>query len=114
VYAYFQEPQNRGTVERLREAGLTLEQEKREVTGDQPLSGMAFVVTGALAKHSRMQIEGRIKELGGSVSDSVSKKTSYVLVGENPGSKVRRAQQLGTRIIDEDEFEQLAEGRSLD
>ena len=59
-----------------------------------------------------MQIESRIKELGGAVSDNVSKKTSYVLVGENPGSKVRKAQQLGTPIINEDEFEQLVEGNS--
>jgi DNA ligase (NAD+) len=107
VYAYFQEPRNRETIHKLREAGLTLEAEKREVVGEQPLAGMAFVVTGTLARHSRLQIESRIKELGGIVSDGVSKKTSYVLVGENPGSKVRRAQQLGTPIINEDEFEEL-------
>jgi DNA ligase (NAD+) len=107
VYAYFQEPRNRDTIRRLHEAGLTLEAEKREAAGDQPLAGLAFVVTGTLARHSRLQIESRIKELGGVVSDSVSKKTSYVLVGENPGSKVRRAQQLGTPIISEDDFEGL-------
>jgi DNA ligase (NAD+) len=110
VFAYLQEPQNRETVEKLRAAGVTMATEKREVTGEQPLAGLAFVVTGTLQRHSRLQIETRIKELGGAVSDSVSKKTSYVLVGENPGSKVRKAQQLGTPIIDEDEFEQLAEG----
>jgi DNA ligase (NAD+) len=107
VYAYFQEPRNRDTIRKLREAGLTLEAEQREAVGDQPLAGLTFVVTGTLARHSRLQIEARIKELGGSVSDSVSKKTSYVLVGENPGSKVRRAQQLGTPIISEDDFEEL-------
>jgi DNA ligase (NAD+) len=112
VFAYFQEPQNRETIEKLRAAGLTMATEQREVTGDEPLAGLAFVVTGTLQRHSRLQIETRIKELGGAVSDSVSKKTSYVLVGENPGSKVRKAQQLGTPIIDEDEFEQLAEGKT--
>ena len=110
VFAYFQEPQNRETIEKLRAAGLTLEAEKHEVSGDQPLAGLAFVVTGTLERHSRLQIESRIKELGGAISDNVSKKTSYVLVGENPGSKVRKARQLGTPIIDEDEFEQLVEG----
>jgi DNA ligase (NAD+) len=107
VFAYFREPRNRDTIRRLREAGLKLEAEKREAVGDQPLAGLAFVVTGTLARHSRLQIESRIKELGGVVSDSVSKKTSYVLVGENPGSKVRRAQQLGTPVISEDDFEEL-------
>ncbi|MFN0070347.1 MAG: BRCT domain-containing protein [Chloroflexota bacterium] len=67
-------------------------------------------MTGTLQQHSRLQIESRVKALGGSVTDSVSKKTSYLLVGENPGSKVRKAQQLGTPIIGEDEFEKLATG----
>src|SRR5262249_55950228 len=80
VFAYFQEPQNRETIEKLRAAGLQLAAEEQEVSGDQPLAGLGFVVTGTLERHSRLQIEARIKELGGGVSDNVSRKTSYVVV----------------------------------
>lgn len=113
LFAYFQEPANRAMIDRLRVAGLTLESEQA-AEGDLPLAGLAFVVTGTLARHSRLQIESRIREMGGVVTDSVSKKTSYVLVGESPGSKLRRAEQLGIRIIDEDEFERLAADQALD
>jgi DNA ligase (NAD+) len=80
---------------------------------DGPLSGKSFVVTGRLQRSTRSQIEGRIKELGGVVHDSVTKKTSYLVVGEDAGSKLAKAQKLGTRILDEDLFERLAAGEVL-
>ena len=68
-------------------------------------------MTGRLQRASRSQIEARIKALGGSVMDNVTKKTSYLVVGEDAGSKLAKAEKLGTTILDEDAFEALAEGR---
>jgi len=113
VFAYFQEPANREVIEKLRAAGLRFEAERTEPS-DSALAGRSFVVTGTLEHHSRLQIEARIRDLGGNVTDNVSRKTDYLLVGAEPGSKVRRAQQIGTRIIDEAEFEKLAAGESID
>jgi DNA ligase (NAD+) len=73
---------------------------------------MTIVVTGRLEHHSRSQIEQRIKDLGGVVGDSVSKKTSYVVAGEEAGSKLARAQKLGTPILDEAAFEALMEEKA--
>jgi DNA ligase (NAD+) len=70
------------------------------------------VVTGRLEKQSRTQIEQRIKDLGGAVGDSVSKKTSYLVAGEEAGSKLEKARKLGTPIITEADFEVLIEERS--
>ena len=80
---------------------------------DGPLSGKSFVVTGRLQRSTRTQIEARIKSLGGTVLDSVTKKTSYLVVGEDAGSKLARAQKLKTRILDEDMFDRLAAGETL-
>jgi DNA ligase (NAD+) len=80
---------------------------------DGPLSGKSFVVTGRLQRSTRTQIEARIKSLGGAVMDSVTKKTDYLVVGEDAGSKLARAQKLKTRILDEDTFDRLAAGELL-
>ena len=72
--------------------------------------GQTFVVTGRLERSTRTQIEARIKALGGAVADSVTKKTTFVVVGEDAGSKLAKAQKLGTIILDEDTFEKLAAG----
>ena len=77
-----------------------------------PLAGLTIVVTGRLEHQPRPQIEQRIKELGGAVGDSVSKKTSYLVAGEDAGSKLARAQKLGTPILDEAGFEALVAERS--
>lgn len=113
VWSYFQEPKNRETIEKLRAAGVRLEADA-PVAGDHPLAGKSFVITGTLERFSRLQAEARVKELGGAVTDSVSKKTSYVLVGASPGSKLKKAQQLGTRILDEAEFEKVLAGEEID
>ncbi|MBI4494013.1 MAG: NAD-dependent DNA ligase LigA, partial [Chloroflexi bacterium] len=108
VQAWFQEPRNRDLVTRLREAGVTFAPpERRAAARGQPLEGLSFVVTGRLERHSRAEIEARIKALGGQVSDSVSKKTSYLVVGQDPGSKLKKAQQAGAKVLSEEEFERL-------
>jgi DNA ligase (NAD+) len=73
---------------------------------------LIIVVTVRLEHHSRRQIEQRIKELGGAVGDSVSKKTSYLIAGEEAGSKLDKAKKLGTQILDESGFEALVAERS--
>ena len=77
-----------------------------------PLAGLTIVVTGRLEHHSRAQIEQRIKDLGGVVGDSVSKKTDYLVAGGDAGSKLAKAQKLGTPILDEAGFESLLKERS--
>ena len=71
---------------------------------DQRFAGLTFVLTGTLPTMSRNEAEGLIKKYGGKASSSVSKKTSYVLAGEDAGSKLTKAQSLGVTIIDEEEF----------
>jgi DNA ligase (NAD+) len=74
-----------------------------------PFSGKTFVITGTLPKRSRAEAEALIKRAGGKVTGSVSKATSYLLAGEEPGSKLDKANQLGITIIDEAELERLTE-----
>jgi DNA ligase (NAD+) len=115
VVEYFGKPEYRTVVERLKAAGVRVEEDPSaagEVT-DGPLSGKSFVVTGRLVNSTRSQIEARIKALGGTVMDSVTKKTGYLVVGEDAGSKLAKAQKLGTRILDEETFERLAAGETL-
>lgn len=73
------------------------------------LAGKTFVLTGTLQQFKREQAKALIEELGGKVASSVSKKTSYVVVGENPGSKYEKALQLGVEILDEEQFKNLIE-----
>jgi DNA ligase (NAD+) len=113
IVEYFADEANRAVIERLRAAGVRFEQERpapSEDDGEKPLAGQTFVVTGRLERSTRTQIEARIKALGGAIADSVSKKTSFVVVGEDAGSKLAKAQKLGTTILDEDTFEKLAAG----
>ncbi len=77
------------------------------VSADGPLNGVTVVVTGTLSRYGRTEIEEVIRQNGGKASSSVSAKTGFVLVGENPGSKLDKAQKLGVRIVFEDEFEQM-------
>jgi DNA ligase (NAD+) len=106
VYEYFHDDQNIRLIEKLRAAGVRLEGEKTAAR-EGPLQGKSFVVTGSLSTWSRNEVEGMIKRLGGAVGSSVTKKTTYLLAGENPGSKLARAQELGTQVLDEDEFREL-------
>jgi DNA ligase (NAD+) len=102
VFEYFQDESNRALVEKLRSGGVKLEGASAAREG--PLLGTTFVVTGSLSRWSRNEIESLIKRLGGAVGSSVSKKTGYLVAGENPGSKLTRAEQYEVPILDEDGF----------
>jgi DNA ligase (NAD+) len=110
VFAWFHETDDLRMLDKLVAAGVNMTEDAATLGG--PLAGLTIVVTGRLERHSRGQIEQRIKELGGAVGDSVSKKTSYLLAGEDAGSKLDKAKKLGTAILNEDAFEQLVEERS--
>ena len=111
VVDYFQDPSNLKVIQKLRQAGVKLEEEMTDPgeTGPLPLAGVAFVVTGTLDSMSRSQAEGRIKELGGSAGSSVTRKTAYLVAGASPGSKLEAARKLNTPILDESEFLELLE-----
>ena len=102
VVAFFAVEENCNLVERLLAAGLKMEFE-RQVRSDR-LLGMTFVLSGGLDSMSRDEAGAAIERLGGKVSGSVSKKTSYLILGDKPGSKLTKAQALGIPVIEEDEF----------
>ncbi len=112
VRRFFEIPPNRRVVDKLRAAGVNLTgPERGSGAGDteQTVAGMTFVLTGGLDGFTREEAEAAIEAHGGKVTSSVSKKTSYVVVGENPGSKLAKAEQLGTPILDEDGLRDLLE-----
>ena len=106
IAEFFSEPANRQLIKKLEKAGVRPTVEKREVKSDK-LAGKSFVFTGGLANRSREDAGEIVKQHGGSVSGSVSKKTSYVVVGTDPGSKYDKAKDLGIAILSEKEFEAL-------
>ena len=99
---WFAQPQSAHMVEMLRQAGVNFE--SKRVLSDSRFAGKIFVLTGALSKFTREEASEKIELLGGKVSGSVSKKTSFVIVGENAGSKERKARELGITILSEDDF----------
>ena len=101
VRQWFDEPRNQTVLAKLRAAGLPLGPTATSGTGGQPLAGQAFVITGRLESMSRAEAEARLRALGATVSDTVSKKTTYLVVGAEPGSKLKKAQALGTPLLDE-------------
>jgi DNA ligase (NAD+) len=106
VVTFFKQEQTRDLIKRLETAGVRLKVDKKQ-KGNAPLAGLTFVLTGTLSKYTREQATEIIEGLGGKVTGSVSKKTDYVIAGDNPGSKLDKARQLGIRVIDQKEFEQL-------
>ncbi len=102
IVAWFQQPQSIAMIERLRQAGVNFE--SKRAIADNRFSGMTFVLTGALSKFTRDEATEKIELFGGKVAGSVSKKTSYVVVGENAGSKERKARELNIPILSEDDF----------
>ena len=111
VRQFFSVPENVAVVERLREAGVSLEQEGfgQEPEREQTLAGLTFVLTGTLEKYSRTEAGRRLKALGAKVSGSVSKRTSYVVAGAAAGSKLTKAQQLGVPVLDEAALDAILE-----
>jgi DNA ligase (NAD+) len=100
---FFAETRNRDGLERLKQAGLNMSEENDDFD-EQPLAGKTFVLTGALKTMGRQEASEKIEALGGKTSNSVSKKTTYLLLGDEPGSKYDKAVQLGVTIMQEDEF----------
>jgi DNA ligase (NAD+) len=100
VRAFFDEPKNRKLIDRLRRAGLHMAYE----AAAGPLIGKTFVLTGALTALTRGQAQDRIRAAGGSVTDSVSRKVDYVVVGDDPGSKLDKTKKLGITVLTESEF----------
>jgi DNA ligase (NAD+) len=112
LVAWFSNPANQELIEKFRRAGLTLEAARRAAAEDQPqsLAGLTFVITGTLPTWGRDEAKSFIEQHGGKVTDSVSKKTNYLVVGDNAGSKLSKAQALGVSILDEDSLKKLAAG----
>ncbi len=110
VVSYFSLQPNRIVVGKLRRAGVRLADEERSEPAEQVLAGLRFVVTGRLPSFSRSEIEGRIKDLGGAVGSSISRNTSYLVAGEDAGSKLADAERLGVEVVDEETFQRIASG----
>ena len=106
IYTFFREEQTIDLINRLKDAGVNTKSLKEKST-DNRFENMTFVLTGALSKYSREQASEIIENFGGKTSSSVSKKTTYVLAGEDAGSKLTKAQNLGVTIISEQEFEDM-------
>ena len=110
VVNFFSQEENRQIIEKLRKAGVTLEKENVSAK-ELPLTGMEFVVTGTLKSLNREVAHEKIRALGGTVKDNVTRNTTYLVLGEEHGSKLARAQALGVKQISEEEFLNLLEER---
>ena len=102
IFTWFRQEQSVHLIERLRQAGVNFE--SKRIISDARFAGKTFVLTGALSKFTREEATEKIELFGGKAAGSVSKKTSFVVVGENAGSKQRKALELGIPILTEDEF----------
>ena len=106
IAKYFQSEQVRDAIEKLKLAGVNMKGSKKELLDDRFL-GMTFVLTGTLPTYTRQEAQEIIESFGGKASSSVSKKTSYVLAGEEAGSKLDKAFALGVKVINEEEFRNM-------
>ena len=107
VHEFFSVKKNVAVVERLREAGVVLEEEVEEPDAPQTLAGLTFVLTGTLQNYKRTEAGKLLEAMGAKCTGSVSKKTSYVIAGEAAGSKLAKAEQLGVPVLDESALEQI-------
>lgn len=109
VYDFFHEEQNIAELKRLEEAGLRFEQEiaASQPAAATPFTGKTFVLTGTLSKYTREEASELIKQRGGRVTSSVSQSTDFVVAGEKAGSKLTKAEQLGIKVLSEEEFEKM-------
>ena len=107
VHEFFSVKKNVAVVERLREAGVVLEEEVEEPDAPQTLAGLTFVLTGTLQNYKRTEAAKLLEAMGAKCTGSVSKKTSYVIAGEAAGSKLTKAEQLGVPVLDESALEQV-------
>ena len=109
VHEFFSIPENVAVIERLRQAGVVLEEEKSENELPQTLAGLTFVLTGTLEHFTRDEAGAQLRAMGAKVSGSVSKKTSFVVAGEAAGSKLTKAESLGVPVLDEAALQQILE-----
>jgi DNA ligase (NAD+) len=112
IHEYFQDPDNQKLLDELQEVGVMPQPLQPVQSSGRKLAfaGLTFVLTGTLPKRTRPEAEALIKQRGGKVTGSVSKATTYVLAGEDAGSKLDKAKQLGIPVIDEAEFDRMADG----
>ena len=108
IYEYFRNDRNIAVIKELLTAGVR--PEKPKARRSDKLAGKTIVVTGSLENFTRQQAEQAIRQAGGKAASSVSKKTDFVLAGENPGSKLDKAHELGVKVIDEKEFLKMIGG----
>ena len=106
IYEFFRQPQTIDLIQKLHNVGINMKEDK-ENENDQRFKGFTFVLTGSLENYTREEAGEIIENLGGKVSSSVSKKTNYVIAGEEAGSKLVKAQALGVNIISEEQFQQM-------
>jgi DNA ligase (NAD+) len=109
IRAFFANPDNVAVIERLLAAGVVLAEERRAPERPQTLAGLTFVLTGALSRFTRDEAGAALKALGAKVSGSVSKKTSFVVVGEDAGSKADKAAELGVPVLAEEDLVRVLE-----
>jgi DNA ligase (NAD+) len=111
IVDWFARPANKQVLQKLHEAGVwpRMELESTVTAEAKPLDGMTFVVTGSLVSFTRQSVKEFIEAHGGKVTDSVSKNTSYLVLGEDPGSKLEKAKSLGVSIINEDGLRRLVD-----
>ena len=102
IVSWFADPQSQHMIRRLREAGVNFESHIRQE--DDRFAGMTFVLTGALGLFTRDEATEKIELYGGKTAGSVSKKTTYVVAGENAGSKLKKANELGIPVLSEEDF----------
>jgi DNA ligase (NAD+) len=107
IAEWFEDEANRKLVGELRELGLRMQAGTEERPVEGPLSGQSYVITGTLESYTREEAKARLEALGAKVGDSVSKRTTGVIAGESPGSKLAKAQKAGVPILDEQALEQL-------
>jgi DNA ligase (NAD+) len=107
VREFLDEPRNRQLLERLRAAGVRMEADEEAPLGIQPLAGKSFVLTGTLASMTREDAAARIEQLGGKVLGSISRKTAYLVVGADAGSKLDKADEFGVPTLSEEQFKAL-------
>lgn len=107
IVEFFESDENRKVIDKLIKAGINTKEVQEEVKKEGPLKGLTFVFTGTLKDFTRSEASKIVEELGGMVSDTVSKKVDYLVVGEDPGSKLEKAKKLGIKIINEEEFKKL-------
>ncbi|RUM60093.1 MAG: DNA ligase (NAD(+)) LigA, partial [Persephonella sp.] len=115
IYDFFHNEENLKMLQELKDLGVkTCKDKSEEEKKSDLLKGLTFVFTGALNCCSREEAKSMVESLGGKVSNSVSRKTSFVVVGENPGSKYDKALKLGVKILNEEEFLKLIKGRNIE